>query len=128
MIASLITQISKAYKVSMYSTLQTERKCSMRWRASGDWPISRIGSLQALPVEQRQNVLAEWRVRCAAGTVRDAAACLFGLIRKVLNGAFRLWAARKIAVCANDPEKATGNAQTAIDIQNVRDKSSRQTR
>jgi hypothetical protein len=38
--------------------------------------------LQALPVEQRQDVLAEWSVRCAAGTVRDAAAYLFGLIRK----------------------------------------------
>jgi hypothetical protein len=53
--------------------------------------------LQALPVEQRQDVLAEWSVRCAAGTVRDAAAYLFGLIRKALDGAFRLWAARKVA-------------------------------
>jgi hypothetical protein len=42
-------------------------------------------------------VLAEWDVRCAAGAVRDAAAYLFGLIRKALQGTFRLWAARKNA-------------------------------
>jgi hypothetical protein len=51
--------------------------------------------LRALPVEQRRDVLAEWSVRCAAGVVRDAAAYLFGLIRKALQGTFRLWAARK---------------------------------
>jgi hypothetical protein len=53
------------------------------------------GRLQALPMEQRQDVLAEWSIRCAAGTVRDTAAYLFGLIRKALQGTFRLWAARK---------------------------------
>jgi hypothetical protein len=53
------------------------------------------GRLRALPVEQRQDVLAEWSIRYAAGTVRDATAYLFGLIRKALQGAFRLWAARK---------------------------------
>jgi hypothetical protein len=46
-------------------------------------------------VEQRRDVLADWSIRCAAGTVRDAAAYLFGLIRKALQGTFRLWAARK---------------------------------
>ncbi|MDR3299794.1 MAG: hypothetical protein LBU43_07290 [Candidatus Accumulibacter sp.] len=53
------------------------------------------GRLRALPPEQRRDVLAEWNVRCAAGAVRDAAAYLFGLIRKALQGTFRLWAARK---------------------------------
>jgi hypothetical protein len=53
------------------------------------------GRLRALPVEQRRDVLAEWYVHCAAGAVRDAAAYLFGLIRKALQGTFRLWAARK---------------------------------
>ena len=53
------------------------------------------GRLRALPVEQRRDVLAEWSIRCAAGTVRDAAAYLFGLIRKALQGTFRLWAARE---------------------------------
>ena len=56
--------------------------------------------LRALPPEQRQDVLAEWNVRCAAGMVRDAAAYLFGLIRKALQGTFRLWAARKNPVQA----------------------------
>jgi hypothetical protein len=51
--------------------------------------------LRSLPAEQRRDVLAEWHVRCAAGAVRDAAAYLFGLIRKALQGTFRLWAARK---------------------------------
>jgi hypothetical protein len=46
-------------------------------------------------VEQRRDVLAEWSIRCATGMVRDAAAYLFGLIRKALEGTFRLWAARK---------------------------------
>jgi hypothetical protein len=51
--------------------------------------------LRALPVEQRRDVLAEWHVRCAAGAVRDVAAYLFGLIRKAIQGTFRLWATRK---------------------------------
>jgi hypothetical protein len=46
-------------------------------------------------MEQRRDVLAEWSIRCATGMVRDAAAYLFGLIRKALQGTFRLWAARK---------------------------------
>jgi hypothetical protein len=53
------------------------------------------GRLRSLPVKQRRDVLAEWHVRCVARAVRDAAAYLFGLIRKALQGTFRLWAARK---------------------------------
>jgi hypothetical protein len=84
--------------------------------------------LQALPVEQRRDVLAEWSVRCAMGTVRNAAAYLFGLIRKALKGTFRLWAARKDKgqewPAAKSPGDATGSAtghpQAAIGIQRAR--------
>jgi hypothetical protein len=60
-------------------------------------------------VEQRQDVLAEWSIRCAAGTVRDAAAYLFGLIRKALQGTFRLWAARK----NTEPERPASKVREA---------------
>jgi hypothetical protein len=52
--------------------------------------------LGALRPEQRQAVLDEWNVRCGAGYVRNAIAYLYGLIRKALEGTFRLWAARKL--------------------------------
>jgi hypothetical protein len=64
-------------------------------RLAADQQDDLSGRLRTLPVEQRRDVLAEWSVRCAAGAVRDAAAYLFGLIRKALKGTFRLWAARK---------------------------------
>jgi hypothetical protein len=64
------------------------------------------GRLRALPPEQRRDVLAEWDVRCATGAVRDAAAYLFGLIRKALQGTFRLWAARKGTVKAPPAPKS----------------------
>ncbi len=51
--------------------------------------------LEDLTLQQRRDVLAEWNVRCAAGYVRDAAAYLYGLIRKALAGTFRLCAARQ---------------------------------
>lgn len=52
--------------------------------------------LGALHPEQQQDVLAEWNVRCGAGYVRNAIAYLYGLIKKALEGTFRLWAARKL--------------------------------
>lgn len=53
--------------------------------------------LGALHPEHRQAVLDEWNVRCSAGYVRNAIAYLYGLIKKALEGTFRLWAARKLA-------------------------------
>ncbi|AMN45525.1 hypothetical protein ACG33_00090 [Steroidobacter denitrificans] len=52
--------------------------------------------LGALPPQQRQAVLDEWNVRCGAGYVRNTIAYLYGLIKKALEGTFRLWAARKL--------------------------------
>jgi hypothetical protein len=74
--------------------------------------------LQTLPVEQRRDVLAEWSVRCAAGKVRDAAAYLFGLIKKALEGTFHLWAARKSTVKPPAPERPV-SIQTASNVQEV---------
>jgi hypothetical protein len=73
-----------------------EQKALARFRRlAADQQNYLSGRLRELPAEQRRDVLAEWSVRCAAGAVRDAAAYLFGLIRKALQGTFRLWAARK---------------------------------
>jgi hypothetical protein len=90
---------NKVYKVPTYRAPQTETPrldASARFRRlAADQQDYLSGRLRALPPEQRRDVLAEWNVRCAAGAVRDAAAYLFGLIRKALQGTFRLWAARK---------------------------------
>jgi hypothetical protein len=90
---------NKVYKVPTYRAPQAEtpkEEALARFRQlAADQQDYLSGRLRALPVEQRRDVLAEWSIRCAAGTVRDAAAYLFGLIRKALQGTFRLWAARK---------------------------------
>lgn len=51
--------------------------------------------LRGLPPEQRLAVLAEWDVRCESGGVHNAIAYLYGLIKKAVEGVFKLWAARK---------------------------------
>ncbi|MDR1424226.1 MAG: hypothetical protein LBI92_06475 [Azoarcus sp.] len=90
---------NKVDKVPTYRTPPAETPrldASVRFRQLAvDQQDCLSGRLRALPPEQRRDVLAEWNVRCAAGAVRDAAAYLFGLIRKAIQGTFRLWAARK---------------------------------
>lgn len=51
--------------------------------------------LRGLPPEQRLAVLAEWDVRCESGGVHNVIAYLYGLIKKAVEGVFKLWAARK---------------------------------
>jgi len=51
--------------------------------------------LRGLPPEQRLAVLAEWDARCESGGVLNAIAYLYGLIKKAVEGVFKLWAARK---------------------------------
>ena len=51
--------------------------------------------LRGLPPEQRLAVLAEWDARCESGGVHNAIAYLYGLIKKAVQGVFKLWAARK---------------------------------
>lgn len=53
--------------------------------------------LRGLPTEQRLAVLAEWDVRCESGGVHNAIAYLYGLIKKAVEGVFKLWVARKSA-------------------------------
>lgn len=52
-------------------------------------------ALQRLPNEHQQDVLDELEARVRLGAVRNAVAYLFGLVRRMLAGEFRLWAARK---------------------------------
>lgn len=56
-----------------------------------------MARLRGLALEQRQAVLAERDARCASGGVHNAIAYLYGLIKKAVNGMFKLWAARKPA-------------------------------
>ncbi|WP_368934715.1 hypothetical protein [Alcaligenes faecalis] len=56
-----------------------------------------MARLRGLALEQRQAVLAEWDARCASGGVHNAIAYLYGLIKRAVNGMFKLWAARKPA-------------------------------
>lgn len=66
-----------------------------------------MARLRGLPLAQRQAVLAEWDARCASGYVRDVIAYLYGMIKKAVNGAFKLWAARK-------PASTQAMGQTAV--------------
>ncbi|HCE6774740.1 hypothetical protein AO961_23440 [Pseudomonas aeruginosa] len=52
-------------------------------------------ALRRLPGEHRQAVLDELEARVRLGAVRNAVAYLFGLVRRVLAGEFRLWAAKE---------------------------------
>lgn len=66
--------------------------------------------LKGLPPEQRLAVLAEWDVRCESGGVHNAIAYLYGLIKKAVEGVFKLWAARKSAP-QQTPVQAVSNSQ-----------------
>ncbi|MDN7941358.1 STY4528 family pathogenicity island replication protein [Burkholderia multivorans] len=66
--------------------------------------------LRGLPPEQRLAVLAEWDVRCESGGVHNAIAYLYGLIKKAVEGVFKLWAARKSAP-QQTPMHAVSNSQ-----------------
>lgn len=66
--------------------------------------------LRGLPPEQRLAVLAEWDVRCESGGVHNAIAYLYGLIKTVVEGVFKLWAARK-STPQQTPMQAINNSQ-----------------
>lgn len=66
--------------------------------------------LRGLPLEQRLAVLAEWDVRCESGGVHNAIAYLYGLIKKAVEGVFKLWAARK-STPQQTPMQAINNSQ-----------------
>lgn len=67
-----------------------------------------MARLRGLALEQRQAVLAEWDARCASGGVHNAIAYLYGLIKKAVNGMFKLWAARKPAAQQGAATAASG--------------------
>jgi len=67
-----------------------------------------MARLRGLALEQRQAVLAEWDARCASGGVHNAIAYLYGLIKKAVNGMFKLWAARKLAPQQEAAKAASG--------------------
>lgn len=66
--------------------------------------------LRGLPPEQRLAALAEWDARCGSGGVHNAIAHLYGLIKKAVEGVFKLWAARK-STPQQIPMQAINNSQ-----------------
>ncbi len=68
-----------------------------------------MARLRGLSLEQRQAVLAEWDARCESGGVHNAIAYLYGLIKKAVDGMFKLWAARK-PVSQQTPEPAVSSS------------------
>lgn len=66
-------------------------------------------ALRRLPGEDQQAVLDELEARVRLGAVRNVVAYLFGLVRRVLAGEFRLWAAKKPA----SPEPAVKTPSAA---------------
>lgn len=67
-------------------------------------------ALRRLPSEHQQAVLDELEARVQLGAVRNAVAYLFGLVRRVLAGEFRLWAAKKPA----SPSPAIASAHKPV--------------
>lgn len=67
-------------------------------------------ALRRLPDEHRQAVLDELEARVRLGAVRNAVAYLFGLVRRVLAGEFRLWAAKE----SGSPRPANPPADKAL--------------
>lgn len=65
--------------------------------------------LRGLPPEQRLAVLAEWDARCESGGVLNAIAYLYGLIKKAVEGVFKLWAARKQTSQQTVPARVVSN-------------------
>lgn len=65
------------------------------WQLPKDQQRILAARLKGLLPEQRQAVLAEWDARCERGEVRNAIAYLYGLIKKAVDGVFKLWAASK---------------------------------
>ncbi|WP_256127370.1 STY4528 family pathogenicity island replication protein [Xanthomonas euvesicatoria] len=68
-----------------------------------------ITRLRGLPPEQRLAVLAEWDARCESGGVLNAIAYLYGLIKKAVEGVFKLWAARKQTSQQTVPARVVSN-------------------
>ena len=66
--------------------------------------------LRGLSPEQRLAVLAEWDARCESGGVHNAIAYLYGLIKKAVEGVFKLWAARK-STPQQTPVQTVSNSQ-----------------
>lgn len=65
--------------------------------------------LRGLPAEQRLVVLAEWDARCESGVVHNVIAYLYGLIKKAVEGVFKLWAARKQTSQQTVPARVVSN-------------------
>ncbi|MCR3772137.1 STY4528 family pathogenicity island replication protein [Pseudomonas aeruginosa] len=68
-----------------------------------------MARLRGLSLEQRRAVLAEWDARCESGTVHNAIAYLYGLIKKAVDGMFKLWAACK-PVSQQTPKPAVSSS------------------
>ncbi|MFW0754510.1 STY4528 family pathogenicity island replication protein [Pseudomonas sp. H11T01] len=73
--------------------------------AKADQQRDVLAALSRLPSQHRQDVLDELQARSQGGTVRNVVAYFFALVKRVSAGEFRLWAGRKKAQSANEPDE-----------------------
>lgn len=72
--------------------------------AKADQQRDVLAALSRLPSQHRQDVLDELQARSQGGTVRNVVAYFFALVKRISAGEFRLWAGRKKAQSANEPD------------------------
>jgi hypothetical protein len=72
--------------------------------AKADQQRDVLAALSRLPSQHRQEVLDELQARSQDGAVRNVVAYFFALVKRVSAGEFRLWAGRKKAQSADEPE------------------------
>lgn len=84
--------------------------------AKADQQRDVLAALRRLPSQHRQDVLDELQARSQGGTVRNVVAYFFALVKRVLAGEFRLWAGRKKAQPANEPEAIRPASPVRTDV------------
>lgn len=67
-------------------------------------------ALQQVDHVLRQTVLDEWAARCDAGTIRNPAAYLFGVIQKAIKGEFHAWAVQPTGARTGKARPLSGGA------------------
>jgi len=102
--------------IKQKSTVPREAEPSEpRWPAGVTFSASEQRTLNQamspLAPEARQAVLREAAARCSTGSVRRPAAYLMGLIRKAIEGDFRLWAGRDTGGLPSPRNTAPGSPE-----------------
>lgn len=113
-------QSDSTYKTYMYKEVRTYRAREEN-RDPASVPMNlppclshAQAALRRLPAQYRQDVLDELQARSQRGTVHNAVAYFFALVKRVFAGEFRLWAGRKQSApvtAPTAPERTPARAQ-----------------